>query len=388
MINILYGTRSGDPYGAKRSLLSLIEGLDRSRFRPLIVCPEPGFLSSKAKELEMQVHILPVYDFTFTSNPLLLLRQGWRLWRNIFTLMLLFRREKIDLVHVNCFKVGPPYAIAARMLGIPCIWHSREILMTTPFKERILLEMILSLPDRVITVSEACAAQFRRGGQGDTKIAVVYNGIDSEAFVAQADGQAVRREFGLASDTPLVGSVGQLIPWKGQDNFVRVAARVLSELPEARFLIVGQEVESHQGFQSILEELALTLGIEDHVIFTGFRQDVPSLISSMDVFLHCAVQPDPLPRVILEAMALGRPVVATNTGGIPEMIEGGRSGLLAPAQDVEGLAEGTMSLLSDRDLAGRMGQAARARVKERFSIAQHVQAVMQLYDQVMRKTEG
>ncbi len=388
MTNILYGTRSGDPYGAKRSLLSLIESLDRSRFRPMVVCPQPGFLSSKAEELQVEVHILPIYDFIFTSNSLLLLRQGWGLWRNIVTLMRLFRRENIDLVHVNCFKVGPPYAIAARMLGIPCIWHSREILVTTPLRKRILTEMIRSLPDRVIAVSEACAVQFRRGGKGDTKIQVVYNGIDSEAFRAQADGQAVRREFGLASDTPLVGSVGQLIPWKGQDDFLQVAARVLCDLPEARFLIIGQEVESHQGFQTVLEELALTLGIGDHVIFTGFRQDVPSLIASMDVFLHCAVQPDPLPRVILEAMALGRPVVATNTGGIPEMIKGGRSGILAPPRDVEGLAEGTISLLSDRDLAGRMGQAARARAEERFSIAQHVEAVMQLYDQLMQKPGG
>lgn len=214
----------------------------------------------------------------------------------------------------------------------------------------------------------------------------MYNGIDSQAFRTQADGQAVRREFGLASDTPVVGCVGQLIPWKGQDDFLRVAAKVVSAIPGARFLIVGQEVESHRSFRSSLEALALTLGVRDHVIFTGFRQDAASLLASMDVFLHCAVEPDPLPRVILEAMALGKPIVATDTGGIPEMIEEGRTGLLAPDRDVESLAKATISLLSDGELARRIGRAARERVREHFSLSQHADAVMQMYDQLTRKT--
>lgn len=382
MIKVLYASRGGDPYGAENSLLSLIGGLDRSRFSPLLVCPEPGFLSGKAEELGIPVRFLPIFDFFFTSNPLLLLRQGRQLRHNVVSLRRHIREQGIDLVHVNSFKVGPPYAIAARMLGIPCIWHSREILLTTAFRKRILVEMIRSLPDGVIAVSEACAAQFGRGGRGNTKVHVIYNGIDTEAFRARADGQAVRREFDLAADTPLVGCVGQLIPWKGQDDFLRVAAGVLSTLPEARFLIVGREVESHPSFRAALEELASSLDIRDHVIFTGFRQDVPSLIASMDVFLHCAVQPDPLPRVILEAMALGKPVVATDTGGIPEMIEEGRSGFLAPPRDVRSLREATISLLVDGGLAHRMGQAARERLQERFSLTQHVEAVTQLYSEL------
>jgi glycosyltransferase involved in cell wall biosynthesis len=385
VIKVLYASRGGDPYGAENSLLSLIGGLDRSRFSPLLVCPEPGFLSGKAEELGIPVRFLPIFDFFFTSNPLLLLRQGRQLRHNVVSLRRHIREQGIDLVHVNSFKVGPPYAIAARMLGIPCIWHSREILLTTAFRKRILVEMIRSLPDGVIAVSEACAAQFGRGGRGNTKVHVIYNGIDTEAFRARADGQAVRREFDLAADTPLVGCVGQLIPWKGQDDFLRVAAGVLSTLPEARFLIVGREVESHPSFRAALEELASSLDIRDHVIFTGFRQDVPSLIASMDVFLHCAVQPDPLPRVILEAMALGKPVVATDTGGIPEMIEEGRSGFLAPPRDVRSLREATISLLVDEGLAHRMSQAARERVQERFSLTQHVEAVTQLYSELAQQ---
>ena len=387
MIKVLYASRGGDPYGAKRSLLSLIEGLDRSRFRPLLICPVAGLFSEKVESLGVPVHILPIDDFLFTFNPLLLFRQAWRLWTNVFTLMRLLRQDKIDLVHVNSFKIGPPYAIAARMLGIPCIWHIREILVTSHLRNKVLVEMIRSLPNRAIAVSEACAAQFGRGEQGDSKIHVVYNGIDSEAFRAQADGQAIRAELGLAPDTPLVGCVGQLIPWKGQDDFLRVAAKVLSALPEARFLIVGREAGSQQAFRASLEELAFSLGISDQVIFTGFRQDTPSLIASMDVFLHCAVQPDPLPRVILEAMALGKPAVATDTGGIPELIDEGTSGILAAPRDVGALAEGTISLLSDRVLAHRMGEAARERVEERFTIMQHVEAVTRLYAELTRKDE-
>jgi glycosyltransferase involved in cell wall biosynthesis len=385
VIKVLYASRGGDPYGAKNSLLSLIEGLDRSHFSPLLVVPEAGFLSEKTEELGIPARILPINEFVFTSNPLLLVRQAWRLTGNILAVQRLIREQGIDLVHVNSFKVAPPYAIAARSLGIPCIWHCREILMTTPFRKRVLAAMIRSLPNRVIAVSEACAAQFRRAGRGNTKIHVIYNGIDSEAFQAQADGEEVRRELGLAADTPLVGCVGQLIPWKGQDDFVRVAAKVLSALPEARFLIVGREVDSHRFFRASLEELASSLGIEDHVIFTGFRQDVPSLMASMDVFLHCAVQPDPLPRVILEAMALGKPIVATSSGGLPEMIEGGKSGILARPRDVDSLAQGTVSLLSDRKLAAQMGRLARQRVEERFSLTQHVEAVTQLYGELTQE---
>jgi len=382
MINVLYATRIGDLYGSKRSLLSLIEALDESCFHPLLICPEPGLLSEKAEQLGIPVQILPIHDLVFTANPLLLLRQAWRLWRNIFTLRRLFRREKIDLVHVNCYKIGPPYSIAARTLGIPCFWHLREILVTSSFKKKVLLAMIRSMPDRVIAVSKTCAAQFPLDSQDDGKIHLIYNGIDSETFRAQADGQAIRREFGLSVDTPLMGCVGQLIPWKGQDDFLRMAAKVLSLIPEARFLIVGKEAGSDQPFRASLDELALSLGIRDHVIFTGFRQDVPSLIASMDVFLHCAVQPDPLPRVVLEAMALGKPVVATQTGGLPELIDGGRNGILAPPRDVDGLAEGVVSLLLDPDLACKMGRAARERVEERFSLTKHVEAVTQLYNEL------
>lgn len=387
MINILYGTRSGDPYGAQRSLTSLVEGLDRSRFTPFLVCPEAGFLSERAEQLGIPVSILPIYDFLFTANPLGLLRQGWRFRNNIVLLRRHIREQGIQLVHVNSYNIGPPYAIAARMEGVPCIWHSREILLTSPLRKGILVDMIRSLPDRVIAVSEACAAQFGPGEQGDGKIHVVYNGIDSQGFRAQADGQAIRAELGLAPDTPVVGCVGQLIPWKGQDDFLRVAARVHAVLPAARFLVVGQQVENQQGFLATLEELASSLGIREHVIFTGFRQDAPSLIDSINVFLHCAVQPDPLPRVILEAMALSKAIVATDTGGIPEMIEDGRSGFLASPRDVQSLAKATISLLSHAELAGRMGEAARERVEEQFTIIQHVQTVTRLYAELTRQEE-
>jgi glycosyltransferase involved in cell wall biosynthesis len=205
-------------------------------------------------------------------------------------------------------------------------------------------------------------------GVDAAKVVTVYNGIDLDQAEAAADGSQARRDLGIAADAPVAGFVGRLVDWKGVDYFIRAAVRVASELPEARFLVVGDAVLGEQSYADSMRALARDSGLEEVMVFTGWREDIPSLIRAMDVLVHSSILPEPLATVIIEAMALERPVVAARDGGVPEMVVEGETGMMVPPRDVEAMAAAVVTILRDRGLAQRMGEAGRRRAAELFEL--------------------
>jgi glycosyltransferase involved in cell wall biosynthesis len=216
---------------------------------------------------------------------------------------------------------------------------------------------------RVLVNSSATSDHLPCGN----KITVIHNGIDVGRFDLTLDGMPFLDQHGIPADAPLVGTVGRLRPWKGQDSFLRSMARVAGALPAARFLVVGGAIfDVQDGYSENLHRLASELGIADRVTFTGQLADVRPALAAMDLFVHPGA-PEPFGLVNLEAMAMGKPVVAYAHGALPEIVPDGETGLLVPPGNEEALAGAVIDLLGDSQRRSAMGMAGRARVEAHFT---------------------
>jgi glycosyltransferase involved in cell wall biosynthesis len=233
-----------------------------------------------------------------------------------------------------------------------------------------------------IYISRAVAENYTSQGISPSKGAVIHNAVDLNEYSQTYDALSVRSEFGWTSGEPLVGIVGRLDWWKGHEYFLQAMALVRKQLPNARGLIVGQVDSTPRGeiYVRKLESLARALRLEDRLIFTGFRPDVPRIMSALDVVVLGSAEPEPFGRVVIEGMAAGKPVVATAAGGVLDIVEDGFNGLLVPRRDSQAMAEAILSILLDKEKAARMGQAGRQTVIGKFSLEHHVDAVQKLYE--------
>jgi glycosyltransferase involved in cell wall biosynthesis len=178
---------------------------------------------------------------------------------------------------------------------------------------------------------------------------------------------------------PVIVLVGRISPWKGQDIFIRAAAMVLKQFPACRFQIVGSALFGEDALESQLKQLAASLGVGDRVEFLGFRKDVPEIIANSTLLVHASTVPEPFGQVIVQAMAEGKPVVATRGGGVLEIVDDGKTGLLVPMKDVEAMAEAICKILSNSEQAAEMGRAGQKKFLEKFTIETTVEKVQEVY---------
>lgn len=362
---VLFVEGTGDFLGGGQiSLYELLRHLDRSVVEPFLVCPGEGTLASSAADLGIPV----------TCLPLVPARTQWmRFVQSLFRFRRLLRELHPDVVHANTSRAMLYGGLAALATGIPVIWHVR-VIESEGWYDRLLAR----LSDRVFVCSRAVAGRFDwLSGKKAAKLRVIHNGVDIRDFSGVLGGEALRREFGI-DDDPVVGIVGNLLAWKGQDTFLHAAALVARRMPRVRFLIVGDGE-----YRGELERLRDGLDLCSRVFFTGHRTDIPHAMAALDVAVHCSNSPEPFARVVIEAMASGRPVIAMNEGGVPEIVEDGHSGVLVPPRDPERLASAIVDLLQDPEKRAAMGQAARRRVETRFSIESNVRRTVEEYADVL-----
>jgi glycosyltransferase involved in cell wall biosynthesis len=239
--------------------------------------------------------------------------------------------------------------------------------------------------DAVFAISRFVAETVVATGTRRDKVHTVLNGIDASRWTPGLDGSSIRRELGIPIDAPLIGTVSRLFGYKGHRDVLRAMVRVREAVPEVRWLVVGSDaVEVHGGsFTAELKVLAHELGVADRILFAGERSDIPQIMAAFDVFtLPSPLEPFGL--VFAEAMAMERPVVAIGDGGTVEVVEHGRSGLLVPARDIDGLAESLITLLKDPGLRARMGASGRARVLSSFTAQRMARDAGEAYDAVLR----
>ena len=290
------------------------------------------------------------------------------------------RRHGIRLIHQNNgFDVAA--ILAARWTGIPLVAYQRGREWNS-----FLVRRLAPLATRYIANSQVTRENLLELGIPPAQVNVVYPPIDLETF--DADRPPVpelrRPAFGIPAQAPCVGIVGQLQEWKGHKLFLRAFGQVLRAMPEAWACIVGAPPVGGEAYEHELRALAGELGVSNRVVFAGFVADIPSALQLFDVVVHASIEPEPFGRVIAEAMAMRKPVVASNEGGPREIIEHGRTGLLFPRGDDGALAESIVSLLREPALAMRIAEAGYAGMRQRFSATQHARLVEEVYADVLR----
>jgi glycosyltransferase involved in cell wall biosynthesis len=212
---------------------------------------------------------------------------------------------------------------------------------------------------------------------------VIHNGIEVESFDSTLDGALFRREHKIPLGIPLVGMVGRLRPWKGQERFLRIAARISKNYPDVRFIVVGGDpFQVDNDYSNHLQRLTGELGLADRVAFTGHLRDVREALAAMDVFVHPG-DPEPFGLVNIEAMAMAKPVVAFAHGALPEIVVNGQTGYLVEPVDEIGMAEAVMDLLNNSTHSEKMGKAGRSRVESYFTIQRVVSEVEAVLEAVI-----
>jgi glycosyltransferase involved in cell wall biosynthesis len=297
-----------------------------------------------------------------------------------FETLKIIRKLKPDVLHTHTSKAGFIGRIAGRIAGVKVavhmphghIFYGYFSSMKTRFF--ILLEKIAAVfTYRILTLTEIEKMDYIREKITELhKITTIPCGIDIERYSVYRE--TVRNEFGIPSDLPLIGWVGRAEPVKGCEYFFRACHLIKKEMPHAKFLFVGEGP-----LRGEMEELAHSLGLNKEVIFAGYRTDIPKIMNSIDLLLHTPMN-EGLGRVLLEAMTCEKPVVATDVGGIPEIIEHGVQGFLVPAGDYASMARECLRILRDPELAKVLGSAGRERALD-FSNGKMVRRIDSLYNE-------
>jgi glycosyltransferase involved in cell wall biosynthesis len=375
---VLYVNNSADIYGASRCVIRLLTGLDRTRYIPLVLLPEDGPLRKRLEALGVEIVFHP--RLSVVTRPVF---GSWRLLifflefpASVLFLWRLIRRRKIDLVHTNTGVMVSP-GLAAKLAGVPHLWHIRDWFQEFRQIWKPYSRYILWSSDAVITVSEAVASQFADG----SKINVVYDGFPTDELQSgdAERGQDFRRRFGLGTQF-VVGCVGRIkLRRKGQEVLVRAAAILKAKGLRPKVLIVGTVYPGNESHLESLKALIQEAGLQDQVVLTGELEDVKPAYSAMNVLVLPSAQPEPFGNVMMEAMTMSVPGIATNIGGSPEAVEDGVTGFLVPPSEPEALADKIELLMNDPKLGRRLGEAGLKRVMERFSIEEMIRKIEALY---------
>ena len=385
-MNILFIHGVSDLYGASRSLLRLATRLVRDGQGVTVALAEAGPLVARLEAAGVRVHVqadLPVIHRHLLRSP-----RGWiRLiggWpRAVRGIAALAREVRADLIHTNQAMIPGVGSRAARRLGIPHIQHVREFFSEAPLLWLWYRRLLVSGSTRIICVSHAVAAQFRRG---DSRVVVLHNGFPRAEFYG-LDPRLVsefRARHGLEGH-PTAGVVGRIkMGRKGQDVFIRAAANVAARIPSARFVVAGAPFPGNEEHERSLRRLAEELRVAGHVMFTGELSDARVALAAVDVVVQPAALPEPFGGTVIEAMALGKPVIGTDTGGTAEQIEPGVTGELIPPGDVRSLADRIAHCMRDPAAARSMGEKGRERFLRDFEFEPFYRTLSELYAESRR----
>lgn len=366
--------------GTERQFVNLALGLDASRFTVHFGCLRR--FGVMLDEIEASGIAVRHYDVTTFRNIKVVAAQ-YLLARDI-------RRLGIQIVHTYGFYSNVFAIPAAKLAGARVVASIRDMGVYLSPSQRIVQRWICRFADHVLVNGNAIKDWLTSDGYDGDRITVIPNGIDLSRFEQSAHPGRLRSELGLAADTPLIGVVGRLNRLKGLEDFLTAAAIVARRFPKARFLIMGESSFVPKGSTIVIDEsyrdklsrLAVQLGLQDRVVFTGFRPDVERILPDLSVSVLPSLS-EGLSNTLLESMAAGVPVVATRVGGAAEAVQDGHNGLLVPAADPNSLANAICRLLDEPVLASRLGQAARRRIIDRYSMSRMVESTSQIYETLL-----
>jgi glycosyltransferase involved in cell wall biosynthesis len=356
--------------GAERDLIALLKTLDRRKWEPHVVCPGTGPFREQLDTIAVPTYALSLPPW---RKPLAVFQRR----SAVVHLEALVNRLDPAMIHVNDIWWVPHTmrAIASRTSNpVPIVAHVRQEI--EPAKVgRYELDRV----EAVIAISRQVEQSLMAGGVSVKNVRTVYSGIDISERQLTHDGQAIRQMIRLPNGAVLLGTVANLFPRKGYEVMLRALPAILRAVPTVHYVIVGSD---DHNYADRLKRLAHELKVADRMHIVGFQDPVHPFLAALDLYVHPALM-EGFGIAVVEAMAMGKAVVATTTGGLPEVVAQGETGLLVPPGDVESLAATVASLLEDRARREQMGICGRARAQERFSLDASVAHVEQLYGEVL-----
>ncbi len=399
-LNILYceGNIDKTVGGSYHSLFQLVSGLDKTLYRPLVVFYHDHALIKTFHEHGVDVRVIqrplpfrlprPGQGVFSMISPMLAVVQkclnvclfylvlGWRY-------AAFLKEHKIAILHLNNSIIrNHEWMLAARLAGIPCLTHERGINNHYPLLARLHGRRLAA----VICISEAVRKHLVAHRIEWPNLVMIYNGIDPDQITVEQTPAALRKRHGLPDKAPIIGVVGNIKPWKGQESAIRAMVPVLAAHPETVCLFIGDVAAPDIDYQNSLIALAQQLGIADHIVFTGYTKQVADYYNLLAVVLHTSVEPEPFGRVLIEAMALRKPVIGTRAGAVPEIIDENVTGYTVVPDDHAALAEHIIALLADPEKAKCFGEAGYRRLVERFHLRANVSATQRLYETVIARS--
>jgi glycosyltransferase involved in cell wall biosynthesis len=381
-VRVVYANHTSQVSGAEWSLLTLMKGLP-PEYTPMLACPS-GDLAEAGRELGVPVRIIAGTDGSLRFHAVHTTRALYDAGSTTRELVRLSREFRPDLVHANSIRAGLIAAAAAGQSRVPTIAHVHDRLPQTRVPTLMLKRMVRAV-DGLFACSSYVAEPLLALNP-PTPVKVVYNPVDVSRFDPSAiSRETARSRLGLDQSTAVLVMVAQIIPWKAQDDAIRILAELKREHPDVCLLLVGSPKFTSraarwdsEAFASRLDRLILSLGVQEEVRCLGERDDVPEILRAADIVLVPSWQ-EPFGMCVIEAMAMELPVLATNVGGPREVITDGKDGLLLPPQEPTTWAAAASRLLRQAELRTSIGRAARERVVEEMNAANYVERVLDGY---------
>ena len=391
----------------------LVRGLDRERYEPIVLfyTSERSHITEKLSETGIKVvGLTPNPKKDGGASPKLNNRKNVGEWiedkfgkkacqyylfikdflrfllkdvPKIKFFMQTIRENRIDIVHDHSgMSEGKAECIASWILRKPFIFHIHRYTKIAWF-DRFFIRLINSY----IYISTDIAEYYTAQGVPRRKGSIIFNGVDINDFLISYDTDLVRSEFNIKSGDILVGIIGRIDWWKGQEYFLKATAEVSKTVPSIKGLIIGwfskSSPDRNRQYFEKLQFLVKSLSLEKKIIFTGFRSDISRLMSALDIVVHASSIPEPFGLVVIEGMAAGKPTIATAAGGVLDIIEDGVNGILVPPKSSKAMAEAILWIIQNKDKAEEIGIAARRRIAEKFTVTHQVNAVQKLYDSIL-----
>jgi len=364
--------------GAEISLFELIKHIDKERYHPIVMLASGGQLKELFESVGVRVEIM---DFDFSVS----LKTYLRFILLNFKIIRFIRKNKISLIFINHHLILKFFFWPAKILRIPIVVRIVGILWLSVYEK-----FMISRCNRIICVSKAVKEYITRKRRSDifikineSEIRVLYSGRDTNRFDNYTDVNKAKSEFKIYDGVLTVGIVGSIEPNKGQDRFLKAAAEIIKVIPNTKFLIVGDShFQRHLAYKNQIEKMTQELGLNDKVIFTGFRNDIPKIMKILDLLVVASTQ-EGLAGVLIEAMLAYKATVAFAVGGIPEVIDHNITGKLVWTKDPKDLAKASIEILKDKNLAVKMGVAGRRRTEELFDIRKISRTVELQFEEIL-----
>ncbi|WP_105113436.1 glycosyltransferase family 4 protein [Streptococcus suis] len=379
MKKILYLHAGAELYGADKVLLELIKGLDKREFEVHVILPSDGILVEKLRKAGAKVSVIeyPILRRKY-FNPKGIIEYIFK-YRKYSQLICNYARlHNIEIIHNNTTAVLEGIYVKKK-LHIPLIWHVHEIIVKPRFISNFINLLMGRFADKIVTVSRAVANHISQSPHiKDDQVHVIYNGVDTRVF-HQSDAQSIRQKFDIEEDALVIGMIGRVNAWKGQGDFLEAMVPILEQEPKAIAFMAGSAFEGEEWRVQELEESITKLSVASQVRRIDYYTNTAELYNMFDIFVLPSTNPDPLPTVVLEAMACGKPVVGYRQGGVCEMVKEGQNGLLAEANRPEALSKIIEALVVSKDLRMTFGKNSVERQMKLFSLDSYIDNFSKLY---------